>query len=161
MRSVVILTLLLGLPSLAYTQEENSLETTKARMPASWPTVLDATSPEPKESFYSLMAAIPWEMMRVDSNLILITDKGVADTHKSLYFTNNKMVALYLPDSRSFHVDLTILNGQRFKSVWYSPRTGKKWVGGYYQSNDCQLIVPPGDDECWNWVVLIGNSPKQ
>jgi hypothetical protein len=159
MRSTIVLSILLGFFQLSYGQD-NSLDEIRSRMPQSWVTEIDSTDSGQKDRFYSSIATIPWEMMRVDSNLIFITDKGVADAHKSLYFANNKMVALYLPDSRSFHVDLTILNGQRFKTVWYSPRTGKKWVGGYYQSNDCQLIVPPGEDEKWNWVVLIGNSPK-
>lgn len=160
MRTSIVLSILLSFCSFFSYGQDDQTDEIKSRIPKSWLTEIDTTGPEKKDRFYTLMATIPWEMMQSDSSLVFITDRGVAGSHKSLYFPNNKMVVLYLPDSRSFHVDLTILNGQRFKSVWYSPRTGKKWVGGYYQSNDCQLIIPPGEDEKWNWVVLIGNSPK-
>ena len=132
----------------------------KSKMPEDWYLAINEVVTDKNNRFYTLLENVPWELLHADTTVHFVTDDLIKAGHKSLYLHNNKMVVLYLPDSRSFHVDLTKLNGQRFKSVWYSPRTGKKWVGGYYLSNDCQLIVPPGDDETWSWIVLIGNSPK-
>ncbi|WP_247235052.1 DUF4038 domain-containing protein [Telluribacter sp. SYSU D00476] len=112
----------------------------------------------------TIVKGFPWYLMKADTSLSFLVNGQTVWGDSSYitcnYLPNHRMAVMYIPASRELEVDLTQLEGEYFRAVWYSPRTGKRWLGGHYPTGTNQKIAPPAEQPEWDWILLIGNAPK-
>ncbi|GAB3181814.1 apiosidase-like domain-containing protein [Telluribacter humicola] len=112
----------------------------------------------------TIVKGFPWYLMKADTSLSFLVNGQTVWGDSSYitcnYLPNRRMAVMYIPAARELEVDLTKLEGDYFREVWYSPRTGKRWLGGRYPSGTNQKVTPPADQPEWDWILIIGNSPN-
>ncbi|MBB5283357.1 hypothetical protein HNQ92_001483 [Rhabdobacter roseus] len=133
------------------------------RFPPDWKKLMLLEGADDLKHFYATLRGLPWEMMRPDTSCELV-QKGQAywgseDYILGSFLSNRKMAALYLPSAREIDVHLSELNGNRFNAVWYSPRTGKRWLAGQFPAQPVVSLAPPDLRPDWDWVLIIGTAP--
>jgi hypothetical protein len=108
--------------------------------------------------FSKILNHIPREFMEPDSGVTLTPDSLDRDEISTFFLSNKRMAMLYIPSSRTIKLNLAALTGEKFVSVWYSPRTGKRWPGGDLTASENVAIVPPDLQAAWDWILLIGSK---
>ena len=103
-----------------------------------------------------ILKGIPWEYMQPDASPQLLPDSVDKSEIGILSLSNKRMAMLYVPSSKPVTLDLTSLNGTEFETVWYSPRTGRRWTGGSFQTAANAIVQPPDSQPGWDWVLLVG-----
>lgn len=108
--------------------------------------------------FSKILNRLPWEFMQPDNHVVLTPDSIDRAEISAFFLSNNRMAMLYIPASRSIRLDLTPLTGDEFVTVWYSPRTGKRWPGKDLTPTMEAVISPPNSQEGWDWILLVGSK---
>ncbi|WP_138477361.1 apiosidase-like domain-containing protein [Dyadobacter bucti] len=110
------------------------------------------------QNFVKIMKGIPWEYMQPDTLEELLPDS--LDKHEIgvVSMSNKRMCMMYLPSSRPVKLNLNYLNGTHFGTVWYSPRTGRRWIGEEFKAIDEAIVRPPDAQAGWDWILLIGTK---
>lgn len=103
-----------------------------------------------------ILKGIPWEYMQPEAASQLLPDSADKSEIGILSLSNKRMAMLYVPSSKPVTLDLTSLNGTEFETVWYSPRTGRRWTGGSFQTAANAMVQPPDSQPGWDWVLLVG-----
>ncbi|KAA6438737.1 DUF4038 domain-containing protein [Dyadobacter flavalbus] len=103
-----------------------------------------------------ILKGIPWEYMQPEASPQLLADSLDQSEIGILSLSNKRMAMLYVPSSKPVTLDLTHLNGTEFETVWYSPRTGRRWTGGSFQTAANAIVQPPDSQPGWDWVLLVG-----
>lgn len=103
-----------------------------------------------------ILRGIPWEYMQPDTSPQLLPDSVDKSEIGILSLSNKRMAMLYVPSSKPVMLDLTSLNGTEFETVWYSPRTGRRWTGASFQTTSDAIVQPPDSQPGWDWVLLVG-----
>ena len=106
--------------------------------------------------FVKILKGIPWEYMYPDSSLGLLPDSLDQKEIGIFSLSNQRMAMLYIPVAKEIFLDLTKLRGNQFQAVWYSPRTGKRWLGSEIKSGTEARISPPDPLTVWDWILLVG-----
>lgn len=104
-----------------------------------------------------ILKGIPWEYMYPNAAPTgLIPDS--TDQHQIGVFalSNNRLAMLYIPESKSVTLNLSKLKGDKFRCVWYSPRTGKRWLGDANLPARNATVAPPDPQPGWDWILLVG-----
>ncbi|HEV7349487.1 DUF4038 domain-containing protein [Telluribacter sp.] len=135
-----------------------------AHFPAGWKQKMKEEGIQNMEKLSTIVKGIPWNLMQPDTSLSFLVS-GQTDWNNEGYITssflpNRRMAALYIPANKEIEVDLTQLEGDHFKTVWYSPRTGRRWSGAHFPASPNQKIAPPAENPDWDWVLIIGYSPE-
>ena len=107
-------------------------------------------------NFVKILKGIPWEYMYPETSPKLLPDSLDQKEIGIFSLSNQRMAMMYLPTSRVVRVDLSQLNGNEFRAVWYSPRTGKRWTGGDFSVSKDAFINPPDPQPEWDWILLVG-----
>jgi hypothetical protein len=108
--------------------------------------------------FAKILGRLPWEFMQPNNQLNILPDSLDRVEITSFFLSNRRMAMLYIPSSRPIKLDLTPLNGEEFRVVWYSPRTGKRWTGADVPMTSMALISPPDAQAGWDWILLVGSK---
>lgn len=108
--------------------------------------------------FANVLNRIPLPYMQPDPSSILTPDSLDVKEISTFFLSNRRMAMLYIPSSRAISLNLTSLNGNEFISVWYSPRTGKRWPGAELKNSVNAKITPPDTQVGWDWILLIGSK---
>ena len=110
------------------------------------------------QNFVKIMKGIPWEYMQPDTLEELLPDS--LDKHEIgvVSMSNKRMCMMYIPSSRPVKLNLNYLNGTHFGTVWYSPRTGRRWIGEEFKAIDEAIVHPPDAQAGWDWILLIGTK---
>lgn len=104
-----------------------------------------------------ILKGIPWEYMQPDSPDMLVDSLDKAEIG-IVSLSNKRLSMLYLPSSRPVRLDLKHLEGSEFGTVWYSPRTGKRWAGANLNLAGEAVVQPPDSQPEWDWILLIGTK---
>jgi len=124
----------------------------------SWKVNITQDGAEYLKHFSNVLNHIPWEYMQPDAHTVLTPDSLDHEEISTFFLPNKRMAMLYIPSSRSIHLDLTPLKGDEFVAVWYSPRTGKRWPGGELKRSADAMIIPPNSQAEWDWILLVGSK---
>ncbi len=108
--------------------------------------------------FSKILNRLPWEFMQPDPKVILTPDSLDREDISAFFLSNKRMAMLYMPTSRTVRLNLSPLKGPEFVTVWYSPRTGKRWKGNDLVSSMDAVITPPNPQADWDWILLIGSK---
>ncbi len=107
-------------------------------------------------NFVKILKGIPWEYMYPETSPKLFPDSLDQKEIGIFSLSNQRMAMMYIPTSRIVKIDLSQLNGNEFRAVWYSPRTGKRWSGGDFPISKEAFINPPDPQPEWDWILLVG-----
>ncbi|WP_025761264.1 apiosidase-like domain-containing protein [Dyadobacter tibetensis] len=121
-----------------------------------WKTNITQDGAEYIEKLVKVLNGVPWAFLKTEWNSsLLVSPMDRAEVHVKM-LTNKRMAIAYLPDSRSINVYLSHLEGDQFRAVWYSPRTGKRWFAGTLPNQPEASLTPPENKSEWDWILLIG-----
>lgn len=110
------------------------------------------------QNFVKIMKGIPWEYMQPDTLEELLPDSLDKQEIGVVSMSNKRMCMMYIPTSRPVRLNLNYLNGTHFGTVWYSPRTGRRWNGEEFNTTDEAIAHPPDAQAGWDWILLIGTK---
>lgn len=108
--------------------------------------------------FVKILKGLPWNYLEPQPNLHITTDTTQNMEITVTALSNLRMAMLYIPTYRTFGIDVSQLNGDDFRAVWYSPRTGRRWLGGDLKKNEINTIQPPDPQPEWDWILLVGSK---
>jgi hypothetical protein len=113
--------------------------------------------------FYKIFSGLPWYLFRPDaSNEILVEGRGAYgsnDYGSVSVLPNYRMAAIYLPTSRTVKINVEKIKGSNIRALWISPRTNKRWIGGYFKPKGVRELTPPTLNE--DWLLLVGNVGRK
>jgi hypothetical protein len=108
--------------------------------------------------FVKIIGKLPWEFMRPNPDINLITSHAQDSEISSTFMNNHSLVLLYSSTSSSFTLNTATLGYSSYTIIWYSPRTGKRWVQHNIAAQPNYNISPPESQIGWDWVILIGGK---
>jgi hypothetical protein len=113
--------------------------------------------------FYKIFSALPWYLFRPDAtDDFLVEGRGGygSDDYGSVaVLPNYRMAVIYLPTSRTVKINVEKIKGTSIRALWISPRTNKRWIGGYFKPQGVRELTPPTLDE--DWLLLVGNVGRK
>lgn len=113
--------------------------------------------------FSKIMGALPWYLFKADTtSQVLVEGRGKfgGDDYATVgVLPNYRMAAIYLPTGRSIQVNVEKINGTSIRALWISPRTNKRWIGGYFKPKGTRELIPPTLDD--DWLLLLGNVGRK
>ena len=68
---------------------------------------------------------------------------------------------IYFPTGRTTILDLSNLNGDKFISYWYDPRTGNAFAGPSISPSHTMEILPPTSGQGHDWVLVIDDHSQK
>ncbi len=105
-----------------------------------------------------ILQQVPWPYLVPERSGKFCTFDTTENKLNIELLPNKRLALLYLENSKDIYLNLAYLVGEKFNIVWYSPRTGKRWKGGYVDSGSNVRFTPPEKNEVWDWVLLIGST---
>lgn len=130
---------------------------------SNWRQVMELPGANQVSLFYKIFSGLPWYLFRPDaSNDILVEGRGAygSDDYGTVaVLPNYRMAAIYLPTSRTVKINVEKINGSNIRALWISPRTNKRWIGGYFKPQGVRELTPPTLDE--DWLLLVGNVGRK
>lgn len=117
-----------------------------------WKDAIHRPGAEQMKHLRSLMESRPFEQRRPDQSFI-----------KHNYEGRNYMVAargegyafIYFPNGISTEIQMGILPGDKVRTAWFDPRTGKIQAAGYADNEGTLDFVPPNAGRCNDWVLIL------
>lgn len=110
------------------------------------------------DHFVKILKGIPWEYMYPETSQSLLPDSTDQQQIGIFSLSNKRLSMLYIPESKPVQLDLTVLQGNTFRAVWYSPRTGRRWPGASSLPKSVTSVSPPDPKAGWDWILLIGSQ---
>ncbi len=108
------------------------------------------------DHFVKILKGIPWEYMYPNQSPDLLVDTTDQKEIGIFSLSNNRLSILYIPVSKSVKLNLNKLRGNEFRTVWYSPRTGRRWAGESSLPAREVVVSPPDPKAGWDWILLVG-----
>ena len=124
--------------------------------PGNWREIMRYPGAESLKHFYSFFTQLKWYEMTPDfDHQLIIEGSGafaVNDWVTTSIARNKSFSVSYLPSYRKLKIDLSVLEGEIFKIIWFNPRNGE-----YSMVNDnaprelIELESPDSED----WVLFV------
>ena len=126
-----------------------------------WQAAMDAAGSQDMVRLKALFTSRPWYDLVPDQKHEVVVD-GLGEFHGLDYLaaarTNDGgTVIAYLPNARSFTVDLSKVAGTSALGWWYNPRTGKADSAGKFATGAKQKFTPPSDGD---WVLVLDDASR-
>ncbi|MFN8345258.1 MAG: DUF4038 domain-containing protein [Spirosomataceae bacterium] len=130
---------------------------------SNWRGALDLPGVSHVSLFYKIFSGLPWYLLRPDATDGILTEGrgafGSEDYGAVAVLPNNRMAVIYLPTSRTVKVNVEKINGTSIRALWISPRTNKRWIGGYFKPQGVRELTPPTLED--DWLLLLGNVGRK
>lgn len=127
-----------------------------------WQAALDSRGAQDMSRLKALFISRPWYDLVPDQKHEVVID-GLGEFNGLDYLaaartTNGGTVIAYLPNSRTFTLNMSKVAGYLSKAWWFNPRTGKSNPAGEFPTNGKRRFTPPGDGD---WVLVLDEASRK
>ena len=106
----------------------------------------------------NLMEALPVGDRIPDQSVITET----YDSSKRVQAMRGKdFMVIYSASGESFEVDLKKITGNRFRPVWFDPRSGARFPQSIISVNTKKIFIPPSRGIYNDWVLVIFDADRK
>lgn len=125
-----------------------------------WPKALDLPMANQVKHLKNLMLSRPI-LTRIPAQSMVI-DSQSEDNHYVIATRDSEgsYAMIYFPTGKTTSLDLSELEGAKFNSWWFDPRTGNAYEGSSLDRSERAEIEPPTSGKGQDWVLVVDNSTE-
>ena len=127
-----------------------------------WQAAIDGTGSQDMVRLKTLFTSRPWYALVPDEKHEVVVD-GIVEFRGLDYLTaartsDGGTIIAYMPNARTFTVDLSKVAGREAQGWWYNPRTGKSETAGKFPTGAKQKFTPPAEGD---WVLVLDDASRK
>ncbi|NNE76059.1 MAG: DUF4038 domain-containing protein, partial [Pricia sp.] len=126
-----------------------------------WPVALDLPMANQVKHLKNLMLSRPYLTRIPDQAMIVEEQEENNDFVVATRDGRGTYALIYFPTGKTTTLDLSNLNGDKFISHWYDPRTGNAFAGPSINASHAAEIIPPTSGKGHDWVLVIDDLSQK
>ena len=126
-----------------------------------WPVALDLPMANQVRHLKNLFLSRPFLTRIPDQSMVVGNQDENNDYISATRDSKGSYALIYFPTGKKTTIDFSKLQGERFISHWYDPRTGNAFAGPTITVSRSMEICPPTSGKGNDWVLVVDNASQK